>query len=148
MCPDSFFRFVASLACIHVIASAPAFAQQRVIKAPVTTWGCLAISPDGKMLASGNSPFPDPDTGALTPVEIRLWDVASGKLLRSIKAHPNGVARIAFSPDGKTLASGGWIGDPKARIWDTATGKQLQELGNCKTAVCFVAFAVRNQLAC
>lgn len=142
---DSIFRSVAALACVHVLAGQAAFAQQRVIKAPLTVSGCLAISPDGKTLVSGNSPFPDPDTGALTPVEIRLWDIASGKLLRAMKTHSNGVARLAFSPDGKTLASGGWIGDPKARIWDIASGKLLQELGYSKTAVCFVAFAPDGQ---
>jgi WD40 repeat protein len=124
-----------------VLAGEISFAQQRVIKAPPTTFGCLAISPDGATLASGNSREPDPAAGGLISVEIRLWDVASGNLLRSIKAHPNGVACLAFSPDGKTLASGGWIGDPKVRIWDTSSGKLLQELGDSKSAVCFVAFA-------
>src|SRR5262249_53688580 len=37
---------------------------------------------------------------------IRLWDMTSGRLRRSLEGHRDWVCAIAFSPDGKTIASG------------------------------------------
>jgi RNA polymerase sigma factor (sigma-70 family) len=92
---------------------------------PVLT---LAISPDGKTLASGGW-----DT------TVRLWDVATGKELRTLNGHRNQVYTLAFSPDGKTLASGGW--DRTVRLWDVATGKELRTLDGHKASVRALAFS-------
>jgi WD40 repeat protein len=51
----------------------------------------IAISPDGRSLASGS--------GDKT---IRLWDLASGKELRRLKGHTDGVRSVAFAPDGRS----------------------------------------------
>src|SRR5262249_23593452 len=52
------------------------------------------------------------------------WEPASGKLLRRLE-HTRGAASAVFSPDGKTLASGG---AGLVCLWDVATGKQLRKL--------------------
>src|SRR5262249_35065641 len=75
--------------------------------------GIVAVSPDGKTLATGG-------------VMIALWDVASGQKIREWRGHQLGTYHLAFSLDGKLLASGSWQNDP-VRLWDVATPKELKE---------------------
>jgi WD40 repeat protein len=56
---------------------------------------------------------------------IHLWDATTGRYLRSLPGHPEGVMSASFSADGKTLASGGI--DNTLRFWDVTTGKPLGE---------------------
>jgi WD40 repeat protein len=80
-------------------------------KGHVTT---VAFAPDGKTLASG-----------AWDETIRLWDVDSGKELRRLDGHADGmVATVTFSTDSKTLASRGG-NDGTVRLWEVATGKLL-----------------------
>ncbi len=58
---------------------------------------------------------------------VRLWDVATGQPVRAFLAHPGQVSALAFSPDGKTLASRGGL-DGVVRLWDPATGKESRAL--------------------
>jgi WD40 repeat protein len=77
----------------------------------------FACSPDGKTLAT---------TIILDKPDIQLWDAASGKKLRTLRGHEGRLFVLEFSPDGKTLASGGE--DHSARLWDVANGKQKRIL--------------------
>jgi WD40 repeat protein len=82
----------------------------------------LAFSPDLRLLAAAN--YPDVD----------LWDTATGKLARVLSEHRGSVCAVAFSADGKTLASaavlsvgrGGWKGE--VRLWEVATGRERAAL--------------------
>ena len=56
----------------------------------------LAVSPDGKLLATGG-----------VDRTIHLWEVLTGRELARWEAHDSGVTALAFRPDGKTLVSGG-----------------------------------------
>jgi WD40 repeat protein len=90
----------------------------------------LAFSPDGKTLASGgadekiedrrNNPLAD--WGGL----VRLWDSGAGKQKAAFRGHRNTVVSLAYSPDGKTLASGD---DSTIRLWNVATGKSIATFG-------------------
>ncbi len=75
---------------------------------------CLAVSPDGRYVASGGADG-----------KIILWDVQSGKAYRKIHAHVKGVKSLAFSPDGKVLISGGDRSDQDLVYWDWLQGKAI-----------------------
>jgi RNA polymerase sigma factor (sigma-70 family) len=77
----------------------------------------LALSPDGKILASW------PRRGEAG----RLWDATTGKELRSLKAMPQWVNALAFSRDGRLLAVGSGQGPHFITLWDVASGRLLRE---------------------
>jgi WD40 repeat protein len=111
------------------------------IKHPGVPW-TLAISPDGKRLASGG-----------TESSIFLWKVEDGKEVRRWKAHQGGVVSVAFAPDGKTIASGGTArkadepsDDYGVALWETATGKPRQTFAAHTSVVREIAFSHDGKL--
>jgi WD40 repeat protein len=83
----------------------------------------VAFSPDGKTLASGGCGKLDARRNCIQG-EIRLWDVATDRQIGApFTGHTNSVNSVAFSPDGKMLASGSL--DMTVRLWDVATHRQI-----------------------
>ncbi len=83
---------------------------RRVIRPLATLAGdedvnALAFSPDGRTLALACGR--NAGRGDRDPYDVALWDVASRSRLARLKAHPYMARSVAFSPDGRTLASGG-----------------------------------------
>ena len=86
-----------------------------------TNWSIsAAFSPDGTILASANG-----------EKMVRLWDVAGQNQIGVLEGHTDQVKSMAFSQDGKVLASGGgnfnWRnnGDPTIRLWDVQARKEI-----------------------
>ena len=111
----------------------------------------LAFSPDGKTLVTGGfeskanidiaammsgkrpkgSKATDPqdlmkDLKVEAVGQVQIWDVASGREIGNLKGHGRAVGKVAFSRDGKLLATGGT--DNTIKIWDLAAKRELVTL--------------------
>src|SRR5437899_2822545 len=65
---------------------------------------------------------------------VRLWDAATGKeRFQKYEGHLSGISDVAFSPDGKLIASAG----DQVRLWETRTGKPVRRLAVSARAVAF-----------
>lgn len=81
----------------------------RTITAPSYVFS-VAISPDGKSIA-----------GAIGDGIVKIWTLDTGELLRTLETHSAVVWSVAFSPNGRTLVSGG----SGIKIWDLENGKVI-----------------------
>jgi WD40 repeat protein len=87
----------------------------------------LAATPDGTVVAS-----------VADDMVCRLWDVATGRLIRELRGHaettphgfPSMLHACAISPDGRYLATGDKVGH--IVVWDIRSGKQIVML-ECPT---------------
>jgi WD40 repeat protein len=59
----------------------------------------------------------------------RLWDMTTGKALRSFSGHTGEVSAVAFSPDGRLALTGVFGGEGELQLWEVATGRALRRLG-------------------
>jgi RNA polymerase sigma factor (sigma-70 family) len=95
----------------------------------------FVLSPKGTLLALAQ------------PSGLSLWDLKTGRLVRELRG-ASSAAGVAFSPDGKILASA--ESDEKASrgtlvLWDVATGKQLRRLNGNPWPVAKLAFTRDGQ---
>src|SRR5262249_52517900 len=91
----------------------------------------LAVSPDGKLVASGSWDW-----------TVRLWEADSGKPVRLFRGHQGRVHAVALSPDGRLLASA----RETRRGGDVATAGERWSLPRQEEGVTAVAFAPDGKL--
>ena len=94
------------------------------------------ISPSGEQLATV-----DGDTRT-----INLWDVASGKAIGALRGHEGPISALAYSPDGRRLASGS--ADKTIRLWELATGKEVAVLRGHERPVVWLSFSPDGRRIC
>ena len=88
----------------------------------------FAFAPDGEQLATAEGEYETPNLGrakALGFFGVRLWSITSGQELLQFP-HPNPVRFLAFSPDGRRIATYSY-GTP-IRFWNVKTGTLVQEM--------------------
>ncbi len=113
--PDS--RLVISSSADHALIRDVATSRELADCHASANITSLAISPDGRTLATGDGEN-----------IIRLWEIPSGRELTHWQAQNSAVTALAFSPDGKTLASGGM--DGVLRLWNLPfIRRELAKLG-------------------
>jgi len=104
---------LSSIALIGLVGIALAAEPRIVIQRGHTDGVCaVAVSPDGRFLVTGGEDN-----------LVKLWDIASGKEMRSFVGHENWVLSVAFSPDGKRVYSSSR--DGMIKQWDVENGKEI-----------------------
>jgi WD40 repeat protein len=122
-----FLRHQVFIACL-LGCLCRALGQSLELKVPLAhsnTITSLSFSPDGKYALSGSADH-----------NIRLWEVATGRELRTFTGHSDNIITAVFSPDGKRVLSAGQ--DYSLRVWDILTGRAVSTVtGDFHEAVAF-----------
>lgn len=94
----------------------------------------VAFSPDGRYALSGSA-----DT------TLKLWDLNTGKKIRTFKGHSSPVDSVTFSSDGRHALSGS--SDKTLKLWDINTGKRIRTFIGHSGEVKSVAFSRDGRFA-
>ncbi len=95
----------------------------------------VAFSPDGRRLAACSNRA----EGVRKPGEVRVFDLATGRRIFTLRGHTCAVHGVAFSPDGRRLVSGAY--DETVKLWEMETGQEVLTLRGHTHFVMGVAFS-------
>ena len=121
-----------SIRCLDLTTGQEVWQTERLRDNGLTA---LAISPDGRVLASGSG-WEDPS--------IRVWDAATGRLLHRLEGHASWVGKLVFTKDGHRLISAS--ADQTIRFWNTATWTETKVLRGHRDEVHAVAVSDTGHL--
>ena len=93
----------------------------------------VAFSPDGRYALSGS--------GDST---LKLWEVSTGREVRTFSGHAMTVRSVAFSPDGRYALSGSL--DKTLKLWEVSTGREVRSFSGYPGVVSSVAFSPDGQV--
>jgi len=94
----------------------------------------VAFSPDGRYALSGSRDH-----------TLKLWEVSTGRELRTFKGHKDIVYSVAFSPNSHFCLSGS--SDKTMKLWDVSTGREVRTFAGHKNLVHSVAFSPNGRYA-
>lgn len=99
-------------------------ALELLSRSHITRPYAFAYSPNGKTIASTSWDKPARMRGRSIPA-VEVWDIATQEDKAILIGHPWRVNSIAYSPDGETIATGGWDRDNTVRLWNAQTGQNI-----------------------
>lgn len=97
----------------------------------------VAYRPDGKQLASAGGELNKPG-------EIKIWDIRTGKLLRTLTGHANVITALAYHPERPLLASASY--DRTIKLWNLETGDEFVMLRGHADSIYDVTFSPDGNL--
>ena len=114
--------------------------RERVLRGRSEDWfAALALSSDARVLAAGS-------LGG--SYGISLWEVVTGKEIGYLKGHERSVSVLAWSADGRVVASGDTsdysrdrLAAPCVRLWDVTAGMELARFSDFKSDVVALSFS-------
>lgn len=93
----------------------------------------LDVSPNGKNFASGSD----------FSCNVKIWNIETGALVNELEGHTGTILSIAYSPDGRYIASGSR--DGTVRLWCALTGKELKKFFGYKHGTVVSAFSTNGK---
>ncbi|BAY99287.1 protein kinase [Tolypothrix tenuis PCC 7101] len=115
--------FIGGWQCIHTFSGIPSACAGI---------NCVSFNPEVTTLASGDDKI------------IKFWDVNSQKPLATLSGHSQAVKSVAYSPDGKLLATAS--DDQTIKLWDVNQLQEIYTLAGHSHAVKSVAFSPDGQI--
>ena len=97
-----------------------------------SSWNGMVFFADGKRVLSGGA-------------DLKIWNVETGALLRTLKGKANAVSPVAVSRDSRFVMSGS--DDGTVEIWDLNSGKAIHTYGSDLAAINAVGFSPDGKLA-
>jgi WD40 repeat protein len=73
---------------------------------------------------------------------VLLWSIAQGRQVKALAGHQGAVRTVAYSVNGRTLASGGE--DSRILVWDAETGELVKTLSGTGAVVNSIVFNPKN----
>src|SRR5262249_17443932 len=101
---------------------------------PTILGNMVAFHPAGRWLAACSNP-PSPRGQG----EVRVFDLATGRPIFTLRGHTSEVWAVTFTPDGRRIATSGL--DRTIKLWEMETGQEVFTLRGHTNGVLSVAFS-------
>jgi len=111
-----------ALGRLHFVDAAGPKITQTIESAHTDSIFDVAVSPDGKRLASVSA-----------DKLVRIWDLPKREPVKTLEGHTGYVLAAAFSPGSDRIATGG--DDEDIKVWNLATGKNVSSFGSGRIKV-------------